>query len=232
MSLSIGCSGLQKSRGDDFVKPLASSSAESTHRRQRTPDERMLCMETARTVADKGHADEAIKLYQRAEEIDPSEPALDRQLAPLYAQSGDFESAIERYQRLVSVSPKDTELCNNFSWTLMEAERYSGAILEAQRGLSIDAGNQRLRSTLAMIYYRQGDQTSALREFEKAQDATAAHHNLAVLEIDAGNLPSAQQHLRQAGEVATVNQRQASPKTEAFLAALGGEQLRQQSIQR
>ena len=226
LALLVGCSGLKKNRSDDFVKPLAAASTETKHRRQPIPDERTLCMETAKTVAEQGHADEAIKLYQRAEEIGSSQGPLDKQLAPLYAQAGDFDAAIERYGRLVSTSPQDTQLCNNFAWTLMEAQEYDEAITQAQRGLALDAGNKRLRATLAMIHYHQGDRTAALAEFAKAQDSTAAHHNLAVLDIDAGNLHSAQEQLRQASKVAADGLSKASPKTEAILAALNQQPVR------
>jgi len=227
LALSVGCSGLKKNRSDDFVKPLGVTSTETNRRSQTPPDERTLCMETAKTVAQQGHASEAIQLYQRAEELGPSQAPLDKQLAPLHAQLGEYDVAIERYQRLVSTSPQDAGLCNNFAWTLMEAQQFQQAVAQVERGLAIDADHQRLRTTLAMIRYRQGDRKSALAEFAKAHDATAAHHNLAVLEIDAGDLPSAQQHLRQASQVDGAGRTKASPETEAIIAALD-----QQPVQR
>lgn len=228
LSLSVGCSGLKKNRSGEFVKPLASASTDPKVRRQPMPDERTLCTETAKTVAEKGHAEEAIKLYQRAEELGASLAPLDKQLAPLYAQTGDFDSAVKRYKRLVSTSPQDIELCNNFAWTLMEAQQYGEAIAEARRGLALDAGNKRLHTTLAMIHYRQGDRTAALAQFATAHDTTAAHHNLAVLDIDAGNLRSAREHLRLASEDAS----QVNPQTEALLAALNQQPVRQQPVRR
>jgi len=78
----------------------------------------------------------------------------------------------------------------------MEAGRFEQAIIEANRGLQIDPNNVRLRSTLAMVHYRQGDREGALRHFEQALGSTAAHHNLAILDIDTGNLDSAKMHLQ------------------------------------
>ncbi|MFK7819749.1 MAG: tetratricopeptide repeat protein [Planctomycetaceae bacterium] len=221
--MSVGCSGLKKKQNDGLVKPLAAVSNEAPTRPQPFRDERALCMETAQTVAEQGHAHEAIKLYLRAEQLGPSQLPLDRQLAPLHAQTGDFDAALQRYARLVSEAPEDADLCNNFAWTLMEAQRYGDAISQARRGLSIDADNTRLRSTLAMIHYRQGDPSSALAEFATAKNSTAAHHNLAVLDIDAGNLSSAQEHLRKASKTAAENPDEASLKTEALLTALNQE---------
>ena len=61
------------------------------------PSDHTLCVETAKTVAAEGHADEAIKLYLRAEKIDPKAASVDAQLAPLYAGVGNYPAAIERY---------------------------------------------------------------------------------------------------------------------------------------
>lgn len=214
--LSGGCGGIQKDRESDFLKPLASSSPNDTKvKREPMPSERSLCMETANTVAKQGHAAEAIQLYERAEELDPTAAPLDAKLAPLYANVGNQKAAIERYQSCVQRFPDDTELSNNFAWTLMEAERFGQAISEANRGLQIAPNHVRLRSTLAMIHYRQGDRSGALQHFEQAHGSTAAHHNLAILDIDAGDLDAAKAHLEIAKQSAKPNS-----QTELLVSAL------------
>ncbi|SMP60018.1 Tfp pilus assembly protein PilF [Neorhodopirellula lusitana] len=204
LALSVGCGSISKNRESDFLKPLASSNP-SEFKRDSLPSERSLCIETAKTVAGKGHAAEAIQLYDRAEQLDPTAAPLDAKLAPLYADVGKSDAAIERYKRSVQLSPKDCELANNFAWTLMEAGRFDQAITEANRGLQIEPNHVRLRSTLAMIHYRQGDLAGALRHFEQAYGLTAAHHNLAILEIDAGNHDSAKMHLQLAKQSTEPN---------------------------
>ena len=179
------------------------------------PSERSLCMETANTVARKGHAVEAIKLYEHAERLDPDAAPLDSKLAPLYAAVGEQDASIERYRRCIKISPNDIELSNNFAWTLMEAQRFDQATAEANRGLQNEPDNARLLSTLAMVHYRQGDQAKALRLFEQAQGSSAAHHNLAILDIDAGKLEAAKKHLQTAKQSKELNL-----KTESLIAAL------------
>ncbi|WP_145390084.1 tetratricopeptide repeat protein [Stieleria neptunia] len=216
LALSVGCSSIKKHRDSDFLKPLASSSpAESKAKREPMPSERSLCMETAKTVAGQGYAAEAIQLYERAEQLDPAAAPLDAELAPLYADVGNQNAAIQRYQRCVERTPDDVELSNNFAWTLMEAGRYDQAITEASRGLQNDSNHVRLRSTLAMIHYRQGDRAAAFQQFEQAHGSTVAHHNLAILDIDAGNLDAAQEHLQLARQSAQPNS-----KTESLVSAL------------
>lgn len=215
LPLSSGCGGIPKNHESNFLKPLASSpSIESKRKHEPMPSERSLCMETAKTVAGQGHAAEAIKLYERAEQLDPSAAMLDAELAPLYADVGKQDAAIERYQRCIVSTPKDIELSNNFAWTLMEAARFDQAIAEANRGLKIAPDNIRLRSTLAMIYYRQGNRAAALKQFEQAHGRAAAHHNLAILDIDTGNLDDAKTHLQMANQSG-----QPDAKTELIIAA-------------
>lgn len=199
--LLLGCGSIGRDKQPDFLKPFAPSAPQHAKAfSQPLPSDYTLCVETAKTVAAQGHAIEAIKLYERAESLNPSAPALDSNLAPLYASTGNLSAAIERYQSCVNQFPKDVELCNNYAWTLMEAGRFPNAVAEATRGLQLDENNSRLLGTLAMIHYRQGDHLRALQGFEKAHGPVAAHHNLSLLEIDSGNLDAAKAHLQFANQ--------------------------------
>ena len=214
--LAIGCNSIEKDQQSDFLKPFASNELLDTKTgRQRMPSERSLCIETAKTVAKKGHAEEAIKLFERAEELDPNAVSLNAELAPLYAEVGDHETAIERYKVCVQRTPDSPELINNYAWTLMEAGQFKQAIAEATNGLQQFPEDTRLRSTLAMVYYRSGDQSKSFQQWELAVGKTAAHHNLALLDIDSGNVESAREHLSQATQDAALDSR-----ASAMLAAL------------
>ena len=204
--LSIGCGSLGKDKQSDFLKPFAPIAPQNLKAfSQPLPSDYTLCVETGKTVAAQGHAIEAIKLYERAESLNPTATPLDSNLAPLYASTGNYSAAIERYQRCIEASPQDVALCNNFAWTLMEAGQLTAAAAEANRGLKIDGVNTRLQGTLAMVHYRQGDQVKALRGFEKAHGPVAAHHNLSLLEIDSGNVESAKAHLQIANQAIEPN---------------------------
>lgn len=191
-----GCRATHSDQSSDFLKPLTSAApAPDRSRGDSALDERTLCIQTARAVADRGHADEAIALYQRAEQIDPDAAPLDQELAPLFASTNNHDAAIERYRRLVTRSPSDAGLANNFAWTLMQAGRLDEAAVQAERGLEENDDDTRLRCTLAMILYQRGDRDQSLHHFDKAVGTGAAHHNVAVLDIDAGDMESAKRHL-------------------------------------
>ncbi|KLU06086.1 TPR Domain containing protein [Rhodopirellula islandica] len=216
LPLAVGCNSIEKDHGADFLKPFASvESMDAQAKRQPIPDERSLCIETAKTVATKGHAEEAIKLFERAEELDPNASTLDRNLAPLYAEVGNHAAAIERYKLILQATPDDADLINNYAWTLMEAGRFDQAIEEAMKGLQKSPENKRLRSTLAMTYYRQGDHGNAFQQWEMAVGKTAALHNLALLDIEAGEIDSARKNLQRAKQDPNLDD-----QTNALVAAL------------
>lgn len=160
-------------------------------------DERIVCVETARSVAASGHVREAILLYEKAEKLSPREPAFDRELAALYAQAGNYEMAVSRYRKL-KLDKNDVDTINNLAWTLMEAEQYEAALAETKKGLAFDPDHVRLASTQACIHYRLGDRQTAYEIFHKHLGESAAHHNLAILDVDAGNEQSARKQIRQA----------------------------------
>lgn len=198
-----GCHSMRSGNSDLLSKPLSALRSGSERSRfSGLPSERTMCVETARTVARNGHADEAILLFEKAERLSPSQPALDEDLAPLYAVQGKFDLAIERYRRLIEDRPEDPDLRNNLAWTLMEATRYDDALAEAYRGLRLMPDNQRLSSTIAVILYHRGDPAGALQQFREVLDESAAYHNMALLEFEAGNLEAARRHLAHATSLA------------------------------
>lgn len=179
--------------------------------------ESAICTETAASVAKAGHLKEAIRLYEKARSLSPDDLSIAKQLAPLYAQAGNFDQAIGVYQDLMRTEKNDPELVNNFAWTLMEGERLDEAKALASSGLASFPESKNLNGTLAVIMYKQGDRKSALELFSKALGEHAAHHNLAVLDIDSKDRVAAQNHLNRAMEV------KSSPLTIRLSDAMGVE---------
>jgi len=206
-----GCRGLKRPDIPKWIQPLSPPQVSESFRRKPVslPSERELCIQTARTVAEDGHVREAILLYEKAERISPDEPALDRPLAPLYARAGRTDQAVQRYRNVIRDDGPNAETWNNLAWTLMTAERYPEAVEAAQEGLRIDPDSPRLRSTLAVIHFHNGDSQSAFELFRDVHGESAAHHNLAVLEIERGNADAARHHLAQA-----VSHPDCSPQSE------------------
>lgn len=175
----------------DFIVPLSSGHSAPVSRLDTPKNERDLCIQTAATVAARGHMTEAIALYEQAEKLDASGKSLDRELAPLYAQAGQSDQSLMRYQKAIANNPKDEELRNNHAWTLLEWNRVEEAIETLESAREKFPNNRRLQSTQAIAMYRRGDRAAALAQFTALYGASAAQHNLAMLDIEAGDAKNA-----------------------------------------
>lgn len=189
ISTHSGCSRLDRKNTDQFLKPL--SNRPNTQRFGGKADERNLCIETAKSVAEKGHASEAILLYEKAEQLDPKAESLDLELAPLYVQSGQAEKALSRYQREIERGDASSEVFNNLAWTLLESKRHAEAETVIGQGLRKHPEDERLRSALAIVMYEIGKREEAIEKFAELYGAAAAHHNVAILDLDRGEPESA-----------------------------------------
>ena len=183
-SLQLGCSRLEKEKTTPFLKPL--DVGPTLERLGGKPNERKVCIETAKSVAEKGHFAEAILLFEKAEELEPKSKSLDLELAPLYAQNGQTEKAVRRYQQVIAKGTAGSEVYNNFAWTLIDANRYSEAELVISQGLSEYPGEERLRSARAILSYHLGNRSESLRQFRELYGPATAHHNVAILDLQEG----------------------------------------------
>lgn len=191
-----GCSGFGKPKSDPFLKPLVAGPDQTLV--SGNQDERQLCLETAKSVAAKGHAVEAIKLYEKAESLGEHLETLDLELAALYAQIGRTDEAVIRYRRLIDRRTATPSTFNNLAWTLIESGRYGEATTAIEQGLSEFPENERLESAQAVVAYHLGDRQTALTQFASLYGQTSAHHNLAVLDLENGRLEQAMEHIERA----------------------------------
>ncbi len=201
---NVGCrSGVQKgveNNVSQLVRQLDPQS-EIVSKPFKPQDESEICVETAVAVAKAGHLKEAIRLYEKALTLSPDDAGILLQLAPLYAQSGDSEQAIEAYQRLMETEKSNPDLLNNYVWTLMEAGRLETAKAFANSGIASFPDSKKLITTSAVISYKQGDRAAAFELFSRALGQAAAHHNLAVLDIDSQNDVIAKSHIDKAMQI-------------------------------
>lgn len=185
-----GCGLLKRggSREDELFKPLT---AQSSLIPQKLPQQYEMCVQTAETVAAKGHATEAIKLYEKAEQLKPKRPPFDLQLAPLYAQVGDTSTAVARYRAAMQRGHDSAEVYNNLAWTLFEAGMLSEARQTTEQGSQAHPDDERLAATHAVLLYHADRRDEAFTAFETLYGAAAAHHNLAILDLESDDLESA-----------------------------------------
>ncbi len=201
VSVGVGCRSI-----DNPVRPSSLLSLDAKSPSNAPPldnryNERLVCIKTAKTVAEKGYSGEAIQLYEKAEKLDASEPALDLELAPLYAESGQSEKAIARYRKVIAAGNAAADVYNNLAWTLLENGLHNDALQTCQQGLARWADDKRLQTTNAVTHYHLGNRDQSLEAFTSLYGTSAAHHNLAILDTDAGNLDMALRHAVAAAEL-------------------------------
>ncbi len=188
----LGCNSLSHNEATPLVSPLAGS--QSLLGGSSLEDE-ILCIETAKGVAVKGHVEEAIKLYARAEEISKEGKQYDLELARLLAQRGDYAESISRFQRHCRTNTAEAEVYNDYAWACMGAERYPLAAQVAAEGQQRHPDHERLAATTACLQFHLGKPNQALASFTELYGDAAAYQNLAVLALERGDADSAKQYL-------------------------------------
>ena len=188
----LGCNSLSRNEATPLVSPLAGS---QTLPIGASLDDEVLCIETAKAVAEKGHVEEAIKLYVRAEEISKEGKQYDLELARLLAQRGDYAESISRFQRHCSRHVAEANAYNDYAWACIGAERYPLAAQVAAEGQRRHPNHERLAATTACLQFHLGNPDEALASFTQLYGDAAAYQNLAVLALEGGNADSAKEYL-------------------------------------
>ena len=194
-----GCRTVDQNAGETLIKPLGYLPGSA--RESQSYDERQVCLETAASVAAEGHYTEAIKLYEKAEELGGSDPSLDHQLASLYAKLGEYQKAVDRYEKIIEDGEESAEVLNNLAWTFYESNQLEDAYRVASEGLEKFPNDERLTAGSALMAYRLGDRELALNRFTSLYGAATAYHNVALLDLEYGSVKDAMQLVSVAKEM-------------------------------
>jgi Flp pilus assembly protein TadD len=150
-------------------------------------DDRELCLIAADQMSEAGHWDDAVELYLKAESLAPKKPKLDAKLAPAFAGAGKYAESTSRYRRLLETAPNDAELRNNFAWTLMESGDVVRAEEEFRTAMRLSPHESRAAVNLGVLLARQKRYDEALAILTSSIGEPAAHHNIGVVAIEAGD---------------------------------------------
>lgn len=178
-------------------------------------DDRELKIIAAEQMTKHGYWNEAVELYLDAESMAPKKPKLDVQLAPALAGAGRYPESIERYRHLVKEDAESADLANNFAFTLMESGDLVTAEKEFLRALTLDPTSENASVNLGLLLARQQRNDEALAVLIPAIGEAAAHHNLGVIAIDAGDEHAARKHFVMAGSLPSTPR-----ATKEFIAAI------------
>lgn len=166
---------------------------------------------------DLGEEVEARKRWEKALELDPSNPAAYNNLANSYGQTGPVAKAFELYAKAIEMNPRQAIYYHNLASVIVlhrkdAAEHYRISeqqvlrhALELYRlAQKFDPGSFQLATDLAQVFYglQPPDHEAAIAAWSAAlplarngQEREATHLHLARVKAAAGKLTEARRHL-------------------------------------
>ncbi len=139
-----------------------------------------VCLATAKKMDDGGRDAEAVSLYLRAREHDPSVDVSAR-LAVLYDRLQQSSEAQAEYRRALSKQPKNADLWNDFGYYYLSRENYPEAEKHFRRALELKPKHVQATNNLALALGYQQRHAECYALFEKSIGAAAAHSNLGMI---------------------------------------------------
>ena len=177
------------------------------------------CMVAAEELQKNGHTQEAIQLYEKAQNNDPSLKSVSHHLAVLYDAQGDSTRSLAEYNKALECDPKNANLLSDLGYYYYERDNFAEAERSLRKALAINPNHQKALTNLGLVLACQGRFAESFEVFSKASGPAAAHSNVGVLMAKQGRYDEAKQAFHQALAMdSTLEQ----PK--AFLAYLDSQQ--------
>jgi tetratricopeptide (TPR) repeat protein len=182
------------------LKPVVAPAAPATANKAGLPSEETakICVATGELLEQDGKKVEAIAMFVKARQLDPSLQSLCRRLAVLYDEVGEFRQAQEEYDQALQLYPKDAALLNDLGYSYYCRGRWAEAEQNLNQALAINPKLERAWINLGMTLGQQGRYAESLEAFGKAVRPAQALCNLAFIYTTQGKRDEARQAYRQA----------------------------------
>jgi len=112
--------------------------------------------------------EEALSFYQKAVELNPTEPAFLNSLGSAYFKEGDFEKAEFYFRKAIEVGPYYTWAISNLGLIYLRQKKYNLAEKYLKQALEINEKNTDSLNWLAIIYHNRGQDEKAKEFLEKS----------------------------------------------------------------
>lgn len=139
-----------------------------------------VCLATARKMDEGGREAEAISLYLRARDHDPSVDVSAR-LAVLYDRQQMTSEALAEYRRALDKQPKNADLWNDFGYYHLTRQNYSEAEKSFRRALELKPKHAQALNNLALTLGQQKRYEECFATFARGLGEAAAHSNLGMI---------------------------------------------------
>jgi len=128
----------------------------------------------ALSLMEQGQVEEAMKHFQAALGIYPSDPISNMQIAVYDHQHGKLQQAIERYDWMISIAPEGpvrAKLFGNRGFVYFDLRDYAHAGENFETAVAMDPGNFRGWIGLGALAQRSGDLNLAIQNYQRANAA-------------------------------------------------------------
>jgi Tfp pilus assembly protein PilF len=156
------------------------------------------CMVAAEELEKNGHTQEAIQLYEKARNSDPSLKSVSHHLAALYDAQGDSTRSLAEYNKALACDPKNANLLSDLGYYYYERDNFAEAERSLRAALAIDPNHQKALTNLGLVLAGQGRFAESFEVFSKASGPAAAHSNVGVLMAKQGRYDEAKQAFHEA----------------------------------
>ena len=125
------------------------------------PNNAAVLSEAGKVKLASGELNDAVKLLQRAADLDPQDWKARSALGVTYDRLGNRQKAEESYQAALQIVPDNAAVLNNLALSRAMAHDLAGARELLQRAVASAGSDVRVRQNLALVYALSGDMTQA-----------------------------------------------------------------------
>jgi Flp pilus assembly protein TadD len=163
-------------------------------------------METsAIELMTKNQFSEAIAVWRKALEKDPSEGRAHLNLAYALVRTGQVEGALAEYRKACDLSPEDPLAFAESALAMTQAGKTREAVAYYRKSVALDAANAGVQADLGALLVQQGETVEGLQHLEKAvalkPESAAVRNKYASALAQAGRFPDAVGQFRKAIEI-------------------------------
>lgn len=135
-------------------------------------DDPISLLNRARTLNDRGSADEALTLLAKVQSLDPGNRDAFYLQGIAHEQNGAFEKAIDAYDRCLLKDPQHTDSLNNRGVLHGRQGDFERALEDLRNAITINPNDALAWSNLGLAYHELGQFDSAIKTYEKAIQLT------------------------------------------------------------
>ena len=156
------------------------------------------CMVAAEELQKNGHAQQAILLYEKAQNNDPSLKSVSHHLAVLYDAQGDSTRSLAEYNKALESDPKNANRLERLGILLLRAGKLRRSRTVAPQGPGGCPEPSKGADQFGLVLAGQGRFVESFEAFSKVVGPAAAHSNVGVLMAKQGRYDQARQAFHRA----------------------------------